>query len=502
MFNRSVSGRHRAGRSRRRSLAVRAFVVCLLAAAPLVSSAGIPAGTVWAASDIGGVITSSEMVARADYWFQQRVPYSQGAQAWDLGHTQQYRTDCSGFVDMALHLSGEPNTSGIPGYAGGGGSYFDRIGQANHSLTPDDVQPGDVFDDTVDGHAFLFEGWDWDGVHFSYYNFGGGSSGYAPPEHHVGETFAQSQVGYEPLTNYVIYRYHNLVNLGYNSTAPDVAVTPGGTTYAFWKGTNGHLYQAQGPAGGALNGPIDRGMGTLGSAPTAGVDGTGATYVYWRGSGSAHDLMEAYWNGNNWVGPVNRGMGPLGSAPSAAVTKDGKAHVFWAGTNGDLYEAQGPADGALTGPAARGMGTLGSAPTAGIDSSGASYVYWRGSGSSHDLQEAYWNGNNWVGPINRGMGPLGSAPSVAVTGGGHAYVFWTGTNGDLYESGGPADGALGNQVDRGMGTLGSSPTVGVDSSGATYVYWTGSGNSHDLTEAHWNGSDWVGPFNRGMGPLG
>jgi len=495
----AVTGKHRARRGRRR------LAVALAAALALVATmlnVGLRPGHAAAASDIGGLITSPEVAARADYWYQQQVPYSQGASAWDLGHTMQYRTDCGGLADMALHLAGVPNTGSIPGYNGGGGSYFDRIGAANHSLTPADVHPGDVFDDQTDGHAFIFEAWDWDRVHFSYYNFGGGSSGTAPPEHHTGETFAQNEVGYEPLTNYVIYRYHNLIDLGYNSTAPDVAVTPTGQSYAFWKGTNGDLFEAQGTAGGSLNGPIDRGYGTLGSAPSAGVDGTGATYVYWRGSGSSHDLFEAFWNGTDWVGPFDRGMGPLGSAPSVAITKAGKAYVFWTGTNGDLFEAQGPADGALDGPVDRGYGTLGSAPTAGIDSNNATYVYWRGSGPDHDLIEAYWNGTDWVGPVNRGMGPLGSAPSVAVNGAGKAYVFWTGTNADLYEAVGPADSPLTGPTARGFGILGSAPTVGIDSSNATYVYWKGSGNNHDLFEAYWNGNSWSGPNSHGMGPLG
>ena len=499
-----IVGRPQAGRRRCSSVPMRALLVSVLVLASLVSAVGFRSGGAYGASDIGGMITSPEAMARADYWYQQQIPYSQGGQAWDLGHTMQYRTDCGGFADMALHLGDDPNTSGIPGYNGGGGSYYVRIGAANHSLTPNDVQPGDVFDDTSDGHAFLFEGWDWDGVHFSYYNFGGGSSGVAPPEHHVGETFAQQDVGYEPLTNYVIYRYHNLVNLGYNALAPAVAVTAGGHAYAFWQGTNGDLYEADGTASGSLGGPVHRGeMGTLGSAPTAGVDSSGATYVYWRGSGPNHNLQEAYWDGNSWVGPIDRGMGPLGSAPSVAVTSNGHAYVFWTGTNGDLYEADGPANGKLTGPVHRGeMGTLGSAPTAGVDSNGATYVYWRGSGPNHNLQEAYWDGNNWTGPVNQGMGPLGSAPSVAVTSNGHAYVFWTGTNGDLYEAGGPGNGSLGDLHDRGFGYLGSAPATGVDSSGATYAYWKGSSDNHNLTEAYWDGNNWTGPVNQGMGLLG
>jgi hypothetical protein len=53
-----------------------------------------------------------------------------------------------------------------------------------------------------------------------------------------------------------------------------------------------------------------------------------------------------------------------------------------------------------------------------------------------------------------------------------------------------------------MGPLGSAPAAGVASNGYTYVYWEGTGPQDELWEAYWNGSGWVGPYNRGMGPLG
>jgi hypothetical protein len=277
------------------------------------------------------------------------------------------------------------------------------------------------------------------------------------------------------------------------------------TSYVFWKGQGSayDLWQAQGPANGALTGPTSRGMGPLNSAPAAAVDpANGYTYVYWEGQAPQDDLWEAYWNGSRWVGPYNRGMGPLGSAPSVAVSGSGTAYVFWKGQDNDLWEASGPATGALSGPVNRGMGPLGSAPTVGINSSSYTYVYWEGTGPQDDLWEAYWNGSKFAGPYDRGEGPMGSAPSVAVTGGGTAYVFWKGQNGQLYEAQGAATGVLSKPQSRGYAPLGSAPSAGVDASGATYVYWEGTAPQDDLWEAFWNGSKWVGPYNRGQGPLG
>jgi hypothetical protein len=272
--------------------------------------------------------------------------------------------------------------------------------------------------------------------------------------------------------------------------------------YTFWKGRNGALYEAGGPANGPATFRTWLGMGPLGSAPSAGVDGHGTTYVYWAGTGRRPSLYEAYWNGSRWVGPFDRHMKPLGSPPSVAVTAGGKAYVFWKGRNGPLYEASGRANGSLSGPVSRGMGPLGSAPSAGVDSHGATYVYWAGTSTRPSLNEGFWDGSRWVGPFDRHMKPLGSPPGVAVTAGGRAYVFWKGRNGPLYEAGGPANGSLSGPVWRGMGPLGSAPSAGVDSHGATYVYWAGDGNRPNLYEGFWDGSAWVGAFDRHMKPLG
>lgn len=261
----------------------------------------------------------------------------------------------------------------------------------------------------------------------------------------------------------------------------------------FWRGGNGHLWEAWGPANGSLSGPLDLGMGQLGSDPTAGVDARGNIYVYWQGSTGNHDLWEAYWNGARWSGPYDRGMGPLGSAPSVAVTPGGTAYVFWKGTGSghNLWEAWGSAKGALNGPVNRGMGPLGSGPTAGTDGRGNIYVYWEGSYNGH-LWEASGDGSTMAGPYRRVASALdGGVPSVTVTPGGTAYVFWKGPQGDLWEAQGSAKGSLSGPVDRGMGVLGSGPAAATDGKGNIYVYHQGAGNKH-MWIAHYHGTTLVG----------
>jgi hypothetical protein len=222
---------------------------------------------------------------------------------------------------------------------------------------------------------------------------------------------------YVPYSDYTGFA-HNRSEPGstYGPPMPNSAIAD-----VFWKGaTEDHgedhgLFQALGPADKTLSGPNALGYGPLGSAPSAGVDGAGNAYVYWRGANK--DLYEAYWDGSGWVGPVNRGMGPMGSQPGVAISSNGTAYVFWEGAtaNHGLFEATGPADGALYGPIPLGYGPLGSAPSAGVDSNGNVYVFWEGATADHGLFEAYYNGSAWSkNPIDQRMGPLGSQPTVAI----------------------------------------------------------------------------------------
>jgi hypothetical protein len=157
-------------------------------------------------SSVGGTISKTEILTRMKDWYTRKIGYNTNAEAWDVGHTREYRRDCSGFADMALHLSSDPNTNGIA--SSGSFTHVKNMNADNRGgFTPKTIQTGDVFDDTTDGHAFVFASWAKDGKHFSYYNFGGGSSGVAPPEYHTNALMTASQLGYETANHYSVYRY-------------------------------------------------------------------------------------------------------------------------------------------------------------------------------------------------------------------------------------------------------------------------------------------------------
>ncbi|WP_019887869.1 hypothetical protein [Streptomyces purpureus] len=112
------------------------------AASPELTPAATAAAT--ATSTVGGSISRTEMIQRAQYWVDQGVPYSQRAYYKDpQGRT--YRTDCSGLVSMAWHLPTSATTWTLPNYS-------------TQLASLDDLKPGDALNN-INAHVVLFAGW-------------------------------------------------------------------------------------------------------------------------------------------------------------------------------------------------------------------------------------------------------------------------------------------------------------------------------------------------------
>ncbi len=224
---------------------------------------------------------------------------------------------------------------------------------------------------------------------------------------------------------------------------------------------------------------------TDGTALAVGAERNGDLYVFWRGSNGG--LVQSWFSGGRWWGPVDLGMGPLGSAPTVAVQASGEIDVFWRGANGGLWEAF-YANGRWLGPLDLGVGPLTSAPAATAWGTEVD-VYWRGADGS--LREFYWANQSWHGPITLGMGPLGSGPAAAANASGAQSVYWQGADGGLWQA------LYANRVWTGpsridVGVIGTAPTVNVRPSGERDVFWRGTDGK--LKEAYWLGN-WYGPLN-------
>jgi hypothetical protein len=218
-------GRPPAARARRYLTALAMTVVSIVASAVLAAPAAHAA-----TSTVGGPITNTEVLARAAYWLSLSPPYLSSGSAPDP-QGRNYRTDCSGLVDMAWHLASGPNTDALAT-----STYTTPI--AGSAL-----QPGDLLDYVVSGapdhHAILFDAWASDHVHFSYYTFGA-----YPMKLKTGATLATGdnyktngvyQLSGLPASGYTYYRYKNIIDDGQLEQEPngEMAVTVGGAAAIF-----------------------------------------------------------------------------------------------------------------------------------------------------------------------------------------------------------------------------------------------------------------------------
>ena len=101
-----------------------------------------------------GTITRAQIIARAQLWVEQQVPYSQTE--WWKNVNGDYRQDCSGYVSMAWDLD----------------QYTDfwtgNLNEVSHTIPAADLQPGDNL--LSDEHTVLFAGWaDPQHTEFDYY---------------------------------------------------------------------------------------------------------------------------------------------------------------------------------------------------------------------------------------------------------------------------------------------------------------------------------------------
>jgi hypothetical protein len=323
---------------------------------------------------------------------------------------------------------------------------------------------------------------------------------------------------------------------GDSSRGPAAGADKLGNEYVFWKGTDGNLWEAYwNTYDRSWKGPNKIGMGPLGSEPTVAVSPTqvfagpggnlfSGQYVYWTGTGPAGHLWMAYWDGS-WHGPIDLGMGALGSQPAASASDVGGRqilNVYWEGNDGNVWYAYStdPTNASsYSGPHAasrsgKGLGPLGSSPAASSAYSTCTLcnqddiVTWWGTNSGLWFAEYNVALNSWDSGAQyvSGAGSLGSAPSVAVIGSTVNWAWKGSGNQDLWVFSNGQD----KPADEGMGPLGSAPAIAVNDPSGTgtgyylYVFWKGTGSSADLFEAYYSRNDntWHGPINLGMGPLG
>jgi hypothetical protein len=209
-------------KARLSSLARRPFVLSALLATVLAGTLfAVVSLHPWQASansSVGGWITRSEVIARAQDWYSRNLTYccndgSRPASKFvtDVDGAHKYGPDCSGFVSMAWHVNpgstGGYNTSSLP-------DVSTKIADRTH------IKKGDILLDLVgsEHHVILFDAWQPDHVHFSYYSFGatpvrhydGVSS--SSPHGPLGSFTAGTKLAGYDQSHYVAYQYDHIVD--------------------------------------------------------------------------------------------------------------------------------------------------------------------------------------------------------------------------------------------------------------------------------------------------
>ncbi|PKX89972.1 putative NlpC/P60-like cell-wall peptidase [Aspergillus novofumigatus IBT 16806] len=97
------------------------------------------------------MITRKEIISRGEYWVSRHVPYSMN-KVYPDPQGRKYRTDCSGFVSMALHANS-------PGYS------TVSLPEIAKAISWNDLKPGDLVGTLgpgtggAAGHVTLFLSW-------------------------------------------------------------------------------------------------------------------------------------------------------------------------------------------------------------------------------------------------------------------------------------------------------------------------------------------------------
>ncbi|MFD7827253.1 hypothetical protein [Kitasatospora sp. NPDC059803] len=308
---------------------LRITLAAAIAASGAVVVTAVTAGSSYAAttSSVGGQITRSEILARAQFWYGKNINYDQGGSYPDSSG-RGYRTDCSGYVSMAWHLGTSANTQGL-------------ADSFTYQISRSDLMPGDILNSYYD-HVILFEKWD-DAAHttFSYYSFGS-----TPVKHRTGISINAASLDSHPNGDYKALRYKNVVN----DPAPGSAWVPAlgdggsvsgadGTAYTFTRSVDGHLQgTARYPTDKWASVDLTNVVGTpisAGGAPSAFVQKNGTVGVVSANAANGH-LQITYKNtSGQWATSdlTNQVGTPVtGGAVRATTDPDGTLAIYSRGS--------------------------------------------------------------------------------------------------------------------------------------------------------------------------
>ncbi|MFJ3205760.1 hypothetical protein ACIPK4_36780, partial [Streptomyces sp. NPDC086989] len=308
-------------------LASTAAAIPAQATAPATATATTLAAATVSSSAVGGSITRSEVIERAKYWLGKSLTYNQGGSYPD-SDGKYYRTDCSGYVSMAWHLTSSLNTVGI-------GDSADT-----HEISRSQLKAGDVLNSYYD-HVILFDKWD-DDAHtkFSYYSFGS-----TPVKHVTGMSINASTIDGHPNGDYKALRYGKIVDGSASGVSSPVSMDAGATHVAFVDG-NGSVANDW-VSNGAWQGPA--GIGGKARADSPVVLNASADHAFFIDADG--NVMNDWVSNGAWQGPS--AIGGKARPGSPIATNAAGTLVTFVDTNGNVV-SDAVSNGAWQGPTALG----------------------------------------------------------------------------------------------------------------------------------------------------
>ncbi|WP_371503098.1 hypothetical protein OG871_38035 [Kitasatospora sp. NBC_00374] len=345
-------------------------------------------------SSVNGQIARSEIIARAQNWVDQAVPYSQSL--WHSDSNGSYRQDCSGLVSMAWHLGSSRVTSTL-----------DDVSTRLGSL--DDLQPGDMIDN-ITSHVVLFAGWT-DGSHNT-------AVVYEEPKPGLTARKANYSRSYLTSNNYLPYRYDNTIDsaplppkqaaVGWGA---QVVVNGGGDVLHSTRSSNGSwtgFGNVEAVAGdiGVVQAIADAGIN--GDTHLLAVGGDGNIYHTVRHSGGSWDRFTD-------IGPQTNRLG--GVTKISTVSIGGDLHVV-AVADGKLFHTARLANGTWLrfGEITPAGGAVTSAAAASVNGE-LQVVAAAGGTLYHTVRAVSGSWSGW-GNVYDAAGNIGPAQDVAVAGTG------------------------------------------------------------------------------------
>ena len=343
----------------------------------------------------GDPITRAQIIARAQDWVNNQIPYSQ-TEGWEDSATGgPYRMDCSGFISMAWGLPTSMVTSTLPQVATV--TDGDISGDTN-------LNPGDALDYTAD-HAVLFDHWTDSSGDFAY-----------DAEHTFGQVTNQSTdsvysstlEGY-PISYFEALEYNNLTAVA-AATSPSIAAVAGSGYVEAFQSNSGVLWNRT-----ESGVEASTGLGMMaGTSPSiTGLAGGGYVEAWQNPQGYLCNRLET-----GTYACTNLQMAP-GTSPSIAGTTDGGYTEAFQASTGILWNRNNNGTAATTS-----LGMDSSSSPSITPLAGGGYVE-AFQNPQHDLCNRLETGT--AACTSLGMMP-GTSPSIAgTTDGGYTEAFQAST---------------------------------------------------------------------------